>query len=214
MFQDLRRTLESPSNVDAPAAIVSMDGTKTLKGLKCGAQCCSEACAWQVLARITAFYTPLISYDHHPRDVERRLEHLSVPSEVPLYGGWQTQASLRCRVYKWLFSQLLISPWTPWRHMVWGRGLKEDFRAVLEHCMYCWCAGLDWLLCMCVYSCGQQMLWTVRARGGHRGQEHCFDRRGRWRSCWFACRFIFSASPPLLRPPPWAFLHHIPFLSL
>ena len=31
MFQDLRRTLESPSNVRAPAAIVSMDGTETLR---------------------------------------------------------------------------------------------------------------------------------------------------------------------------------------
>lgn len=31
MFQDLRGTLESPSNVSAPATIVSMDGTKTLR---------------------------------------------------------------------------------------------------------------------------------------------------------------------------------------
>lgn len=77
--------------------------------------------------------------------------------------------------------------------------------------MYRWCAGLDLLLCMCVYSCGQQMLWTVRARGGHWGQEHCFDGGGRRKSCWFACRFIFSASPPLLHPPPWASPHHIPF---
>lgn len=77
MFQDLRVTLESPSEVCAPATIVSMDGTRNPEGLKCGAQSCSEACARQVLARITAFYTPLISHDHHPRDVERRTEHLS-----------------------------------------------------------------------------------------------------------------------------------------
>lgn len=62
-------------------------------GLKCGAQCCFEAFAWQVLAHITALYTTLISHDHHPRDVERLTEHLSACLWVSSV-CWVTDAGL------------------------------------------------------------------------------------------------------------------------
>lgn len=50
----------------------------------------SDRC-WIVLQPFTP---PLIFHDHHPRDLERRMQHLSACLWVffPLYGGWQTQA--------------------------------------------------------------------------------------------------------------------------
>lgn len=96
-----------------------------------------------------------------PPQRRRRMEHLSVPSEVPLYGGWQTQASLRCRAYKWLFSQPLITPLplkpldNIWREdMVWSR--ISNRAGALHVAVVCW-FGLT-AVCIAVVSrwCG---LW-------------------------------------------------------
>lgn len=138
------------------------------EGLKCGAQCCFEACAWQVLARITAFYTPLISHDHHPRDVERRTEHLSARLWVSSV-WWMTDAGLpKMQSVQVAFLSASLLPPSPLTTYGVRAGSEVGFWTVagaLHVWAVCW-FGLNCCVCMCVNSCGQQMLWTVRARGG------------------------------------------------